>query len=174
MTGWSLDLTTVDENEGASEKKSFAPLPKGDYKVVITECTVEDEKVSKKGAKYRSAKLVLQVIDGEHANRLVWYNVMLEHETSDLAQRIGRVLLKKLSQAVGTDADIVPGANPQLYNKPIIAVIDVEEGRAYKDANGIDQKYPDRNRVLDAKPLSGSSAPAPKAEKKSGASWLEA
>ena len=52
---WNLDLSTVDENDGG-EKKTWAPLPKGSYKVILTGCDVDaEEKTWKKGAKYRSA-----------------------------------------------------------------------------------------------------------------------
>lgn len=173
---WNLDLTKVDaDTPPAGEKKEFLPLPKGAYKCVITGLQVDDEpKTSKKGAKYRSAKLTLQVIDGDHKNRLVFYNVIVEHETSELAQRIGTVLIKKLAIATGAPENINPNTVGEMFNKPFIAVLDVEEGRAYTDANGVAQKYPDRNRVLDATPLRAATAHTSKVKESDMPAWLQA
>ena len=174
---WNLDLTKVDaDTPPAGEKREFLPLPKGGYKVVITGLDVDAEmKTSKKGAEYRSAKLTLQVIDGDHKNRLVFYNVIVQHSTSDLAQRIGQVLLKKLALATGAPENLTPNTIGEMFNKPFIASLDVEEGRAYTDANGVAQKYPDRNRVLDAKPLGAAAAAQTSKVKESDLpAWLSA
>ena len=74
--------------------------------------------------------------------------------------------------ATGAPEQLTPSNIGELLNKPFVAVLDVEEGREYTDANGVDQKYPDRNRVLDAK-KSGAAAPAPK-PKSDAPAWLQA
>lgn len=179
---WNLNTTNVEEQE--QERKPWQPVPKGTYKVIFNKFEIEEPRESAKGATYRGVKVSAQILEGEHAQMIVSDYVIVEHSTSEIAQNIGQQFVKKLVIATSADPNMDESKVGQLLNVPVMIRVDVEAGREYTDAMGETQKYPDRNRIRDVKPidsledlLSGnaSSKPKPAAEAvaKSAPSWMD-
>jgi len=127
------------------------PLPAGKYPCVIT---ASEMKINKSGSGQHLA-LTLQVIDGDHKDRLLWANLNVVNTNAE-AERIGRSELKSLCSAVGV---LKPKDSTDLHDKPFVAMVK------------IDPKDPTRNQVRGFAEATGTSVatPAPKTEPASAA-----
>lgn len=119
-----FDTTTV---EPAGE---FSPLPKGDYRIIITASEV---KKSKAGDDYLAT--TLQVCSGEFQNRRLFVNLNL-WSSNDTAKQMSKALLSSLGRAVG-----VPTINDssELHDKPCVAHVTVraDKGDGYGASNSV-------------------------------------
>lgn len=88
--GGGFDASTI---EGAN---NFAPIPSGDYNVVIDDCTLKDTKSGT--GKY--LKLVLVIDDGKYQGRKIFENINIINDNTR-AQEIGRRMLAQLCLAIG-------------------------------------------------------------------------
>jgi hypothetical protein len=105
--------------------KSFDVLPPGEYKVILTDIC---EKTTKAGnGKYLAA--AMQIVEGEHADRMIWSNFNVENPNPK-ASEIGRRELADLCRAVGVPA---PKSESQLLNVPIVVKLAVDKNDATRN-----------------------------------------
>ena len=120
--------------------RSFEPLPKGDYEMMIVK---SDVKPTQAGTGHY-IELEMHVLGGEHSGRRIWERLNVDNPNKT-AQDIASAALASLCHAVGVQ-DMTE--TEQLHDIPFVAHIE------------IDKKDPSRNRVMG---YAGISAPAPKA-----------
>lgn len=120
--------------------RSFEPLPKGDYEMMIVK---SDVKPTQAGTGHY-IELEMHVLGGEHSGRRIWERLNVDNPNKT-AQDIASAALASLCYAVGVQ-DMTE--TEQLHDIPFVAHIE------------IDKKDPTRNRVMG---YAGISAPAPKA-----------
>jgi len=131
-----LDTAFDVENEEGTPPREL--LPAGKYKAQIVTAVVGPTK----NAKGQAVNLTWTVIEGEFENRLVFQNILIQHESQD-AQRFGRQKFKDVCSACGitspvTDLDVL------LYKPCMISAV------IRKDKEG---QYPDKNEVERVKPV---------------------
>lgn len=122
------------------QTRSFEPLPKGDYEMMIVK---SDVKPTQAGTGHY-IELEMHVLGGEHSGRRIWERLNIDNPNKT-AQDIASAALASLCYAVGVQ-DMTE--TEQLHDIPFVAHIE------------IDKKDPTRNRVMG---YAGISAPAPKA-----------
>jgi hypothetical protein len=122
------------------QSRSFDPLPKGDYEMMIVK---SDVKATQAGTGHY-IELEMHVLGGEHSGRRIWERLNIDNPNKT-AQDISQAALAALCHAVN-----VPDMSEteQLHDIPFVAHIE------------IDKKEPTRNRVMG---YVSTSAPAPKA-----------
>lgn len=136
------------------QPRSFAPLPNGDYEMIIVK---SDVKPTKAGTGHY-LELEMQVLAGEHSGRRHWERLNVDNPNKT-AEEIAKAALASLCFAVGV-TDMADTA--QLHDIPFVAHVE------------IDRKEPDRNRITGyatagaAKPAAApaarpAAAPAPAA-----------
>jgi len=137
-----------DLNDYTAEQRNYDPLPKGDYMLT---CTEAEEKTTKSGGTMIAA--TFEVVSGKYAGRKIWNNYNI-HNSSEVAQKIGREQVSAWAKAVGK-----PNATSfdDLIEKPFTAAVDIEKGR---------DGYADKNRIVGY--ILKDSIPAPSKGGKSG------
>lgn len=106
----------------------FSPLPAGEYLVK----GIEAEMKSNKAGTGEYLAMTFEVMQGEHANRKVWHNFNLSHNSEKVAQ-IGQGELAALCQAINRMAIT---DESQLLHTPFMAKLKIkhEEGREPSNA----------------------------------------
>ncbi len=95
------------------------PLPAGDYKMVIE----KSEKKPTKNGNGHFLELVIKVVDGEHAGRMVWDRLNIWNANQTAAQ-IAASTLSAICHATGV---MKPNASEQLHNIPMMVSVVVKE-----------------------------------------------
>lgn len=137
MATLNFDSTNVTPDTGID------PIPAGDYTCMIID---SDMKPTKNG-QGQYLELIMQVIDGPYANRLLWDRITLVHpnnKTVEIAQR----QLSAICHAVGV---IQVQDSAQLHNRPIIVRVKFVQ----------DQRYGDKNEVGSYKAIAGQQQSSP-------------
>ena len=142
------DLLPMDYDaaEEAAKPDTFEPIPAGDYQVMVENAEI----VTTKSLTGKMLKLTLQVCGGQYDGRLVWDQLLLQHE-SEKAVNLGRQRLAKLIVAAN-----VPGNDTQeLIGKMVMAHVVIGKGT---------EKYGPNNEVKGYAALGAApAAPAKKA-----------
>lgn len=103
---------------GVEPSKSFEPIPKGKYPVIVE----SSEMLPFKNAEGSKLALKLQIIDGEYKGRKLFDNLNLEHsnkQTVEIAQR----QLSALCHATGV---MKPVDSAELHDIPVMAVVTIK------------------------------------------------
>jgi len=138
------------------------PLPAGKYTVVITDSEMKDNK----SGSGQHLSLTMQVIEGEHQNRLLWSVINVVNKNSD-AERIGRAELKALCTAVGV---LKPEDSSDLHDKPFSVTVKIDPKDALR--NLVRGYAPAKTEAsVPAKTESPAPATAPAADKKPTPPW---
>src|SRR5262249_25543006 len=128
MSSTTLDEAFDPETEEGSPAREL--LPAGRYEAEVTNATVGPTK----NGRGQSVALTWTIIKGDHEKRLVFQNILIQHESED-AQRFGRQRLKDLCVACNVKDKVTDLA--VLMYKPCTITVNIR-----KDKNG---EYPDRN-----------------------------
>ena len=113
-----------------SPESQFAPVPNGDYPVVITESEV---KPTKDGAG-QHLQLTLEVIDGHYKGRKIWDRLNLWNKNST-AVEIAQRALSQICHAIGV---LQVQDTVMLHNKPLVATLAVRAaGGGYDESNDV-------------------------------------
>lgn len=113
-----------------SPESQFAPVPNGDYPVVITESEV---KPTKDGAG-QYLQLTLEVIDGHYKGRKIWDRLNLWNKNST-AVEIAQRALSQICHAIGV---LQVQDTVMLHNKPLVATLAVRAaGGGYDESNDV-------------------------------------
>jgi hypothetical protein len=113
-----------------SPESQFAPVPNGDYPVVITESEV---KPTKDGAG-QYLQLTLEVIDGHYKGRKIWDSLNLWNKNST-AVEIAQRALSQICHAIGV---LQVQDTVMLHNKPLVATLAVRAaGGGYDESNDV-------------------------------------
>lgn len=124
MAQVNFDASTV------SPESQFAPVPNGDYPVVITESEV---KPTKDGAG-QYLQLTLEVIDGHYKGRKIWDRLNLWNMNST-AVEIAQRALSQICHAIGV---LQVQDTVMLHNKPLVATLAVRAaGGGYDESNDV-------------------------------------
>ncbi len=135
-----FDASTV------SPETRAAPVPEGKYLCVIDRA---EEKASKSDPGNRFLELTLLIIDGEYANRKLWWRLNLENSNEE-AVRISRANLSGICRAVGV---MRPKDSAELLNIPFLVTVKVKKNRQTDEL---------QNECVKAEPKSsGGAAGAP-------------
>ena len=111
-------------------ESQFAPVPNGDYPVVITESEV---KPTKDGAG-QYLQLTLEVIDGHYKGRKIWDRLNLWNKNST-AVEIAQRALSQICHAIGV---LQVQDTVMLHNKPLVATLAVRAaGGGYDESNDV-------------------------------------
>lgn len=118
-----FDASTVDPTN------VMAPVPDGDYPVVITESEMKDTK----SGKGQYLQLTLEVIDGPMKGRKFWDRLNLVNEnqtTRDIAER-------QLSQICHALEILNPQDSSEFHGKPLVANVIVKQDAGYNPSNEV-------------------------------------
>jgi len=124
-------------NAQTQEKKTYDPLPDGEYVVALNRVT---EKQTKAGnGSYIDTSFT--VTEGESAKRLLFHTFLINHP-SEKAQSIGREQLDKFLKSVGVNGGFESLGNDSmaleaLVGKELLVNIAIEANPGYKDRNKI-------------------------------------
>lgn len=111
---------------------NFAPVPAGDYPVVITD---SEMKLTKNGnGEY--LQLVLEVIDGQMKGRKLWERLNLVNSNSQAVE----IAQKSLSQICHAVKVLTPQDSVELHGKPLQATVVVKDDPGYGPRNEV-KKY---------------------------------
>jgi hypothetical protein len=135
-TSTTLDIPFDVENEEGTPPREL--LPAGKYKAQIVTATVGPTK----NGKGQAVSLTWSIAEGEFENRLVFQNILIQHESPD-AQRFGRQKFKDVCSSCGitvpvTDLDVL------LYKPCMISVV------VRRDKDG---QYADKNEIARVNPI---------------------
>lgn len=124
-------MATLDFDATKVEPQTdFAPLPTGNYTVIITE---SDMKPTKTGAG-QYLQLTYQVVDGDYKNRLLFdrLNLINNNET---AVQIAQKALSAICRAVNV---MHPKDSAELHNKPFQVKVGIRPASGeYGESNSI-------------------------------------
>ena len=109
-----FDATKVEKVES-----NFEPLPKGDYKVAITDSELRDNKA--KTGNY--IWLQMEVIDGPKQGRILWDQLTYQHDNPK-AMEIGKSQFASVCLAVDVPR---PNDTAELHNRPLIATVGIRK-----------------------------------------------
>ncbi len=109
--------TTVDTAEH-EERRSFEPLPSGDYLLQAVSGNVD---VSKSG-NGKNATFEMEVLDGEYVGRKVWHNINNVVHNNPRAQSIAGQEFSEFARAVGL---VSVADTDQLLFKPFVGKLNV-------------------------------------------------
>lgn len=104
-------------------------LPAGEYLVVISK---SDMKPTKAGTGHY-LELQLQVLEGEHANRIVFDRLNLDNP-NQTAVEIAQGTLSAICRAVGV---MTPSDSAELHDLPLIAVVKLTTNHRGEPANEV-------------------------------------
>ena len=139
-----FDATTVDPLDSG-----FAPIPEGDYEVVIVKSTNKPTKTG--NGSY--LELQCQVVAGEYAKRVLWARLNLKNPSSAAVEMAKREL-SSICHATGV---LRPKCKEELHNIPMIVHVVQVEGR-----NGMQNEIKGwKAKENAAAPAAQSAAPAP-------------
>lgn len=128
------NLDMIEDKNIAPVSMDFEPLPKGLYKVEITESEVKE--TSKGGL---MLKVEFTVIDGVFKSRKVWTNFNIVN-ANEKAQIIGRGQLSALAQACGHMG--IPEDSTNLHHLPLNIRVDIRTSPGYDAQNEVKGYYP--------------------------------
>jgi len=133
------------EAANVSPDTQFAPVPNGEYPVVITESEMKD---TKDGAG-QYLQLVLEIIDGHYKGRKIWDRLNLVNKNATAVE----IAQRALSQICHAINHLSLQDTAELHHKPLLARVVV------RPAGG---GYDESNEVKEYKAMSGPvPAPAP-------------
>ena len=113
--------------EEVEPSSSFDPIPAGWYTAIISN---SEMKATRDGyGEYLS--LTLQIIEGQHENRLVFARLNLKN-ANDKAVDIARKDLAAICRAVGV---MSPQASEELHDKPLMIKVKVRAAQGEYDAS---------------------------------------
>jgi hypothetical protein len=132
--------TTLEEafNPEKEEGTSFDLVPPGTYLAEIEDAKV----VTTKNGNGQMVKLRWKITEGEHENRVLWQQLIIQHTSAD-AQKFGRRKFKDLCVAL----NITDPVNDLevLHFKPCRIMVGIEKATGYADQNRISRVMPQAN-----------------------------
>jgi hypothetical protein len=139
--------------------EDFAPIPEGEYEVMITGTEWRDN--SKGTGRYLS--LSLQVIEGPYENRLLWEMLNLDNP-NEQAVAISMKALSAICRAVGHTKTLDTDDGAELCNRPMRVKIGIDPAKGqYKAKNRVRAwlpKLPGSRSSVDPGPAAQADAPA--------------
>ncbi|WP_413431539.1 DUF669 domain-containing protein [Crateriforma spongiae] len=105
------DLQGFDANQ-VEPSQEYQPLPAGSYVAVITDSEMKPTKTG--NGHY--LQLTFQIVEGEHANRLIWVRLNLDNPNAT-AVSIARRELSAICRSVGV---LVPTDSADLHDLPLV------------------------------------------------------
>tara|TARA_B100000214_G_C23809068_1_gene554063 strand:- start:114 stop:533 length:420 start_codon:yes stop_codon:yes gene_type:complete len=129
-------------NAQGQEKKTYDPVPAGEYVVALNRV---NEKATKNG-KGTQVEASFSITEGDYSKRLLFHSFLINHtgsEKSEIAQQIGREQLDKFLKSVGVNGGFESlgydaMALEPLVGKELLVNAVIEPGtNGYKDRNKI-------------------------------------
>jgi len=111
-------MALIDFDASTVEPQSdFAPLPTGEYTVIITQSEMKDTKTG--SGKY--LQLTYQVVDGDFKNRLIFDRLNIQN-ANETAQQIAQKALSSICRAIGV---MHPKDSEELHDKPLVVKVGI-------------------------------------------------
>lgn len=134
---------------------SFDPLPVGEYLVVISDSTINEN--SKGTGKY--LQLVYDVVEGEYSGRKLFDRLNIIND-SETAQKIAKGQLSAICRAVGV---MSPENTEELHDKPFVVKVGIKPATDLYQASNTIKAYKSKDgkdiaKTTEAKKPSGSPA----------------
>jgi len=137
-------MATLNFNvEQVEPAKTFDPLPPGDYLVYIK----DSDLVATKAGNGHYIAMTMEVLEGEHAGRLLWENHNIDNPNQQ-AVEIAKRNISAICHAVG----VMAKDSSELHDKPFIVKVEIETKVGFSP----------RNQIKGYK-AAGAGAPAPAA-----------
>lgn len=119
-------------------ESNFAPIPEGDYVVMITDSDVK----STKSGDGEYLKLTFKIIEGSYQGRLIWSNLNLVN-ANETAVEIAQRELAAICSAIGISLEELwdQGDTQILHGTPMLAKVKIQPGRDGYDPSNSISKY---------------------------------
>ena len=104
-------INMEEDSKGAPE---FAPIPEGQYTVIITKTEIAQTKAGNG----TMVKASMQIVDGDYSGRMVWTNFNIQNENPE-AQKIGRAEFARCCMAAGVNANNPDFDTSELHDIPM-------------------------------------------------------
>ena len=147
------NLQGFDANQ-VEPSQDFTPLPAGEYVAVITDSEMKPTKTG--NGHY--LQLTFQIVEGEHANRLIWVRLNLDNPNAT-AVDIARRELSAICRSVGV---LVPTDSVDLHNLPMVIKVGLKRRKDTDELQSEVKGYAKVNATAEPKPASqvaGTDAP---------------
>jgi hypothetical protein len=143
-----FDANTVEPQQ------DYQPLPAGQYVAVITDSEMKPTKTG--NGNY--LQLTFQIVEGEHANRLIWVRLNLDNPNAT-AVDIARRELSSICRSVGV---LVPTDSSDLHNIPLQILVGLKRRKDTDELQSEVKQYAKVGSTAEPKPATdagGNSAP---------------
>lgn len=135
------------------ESSALPLIPPGNYKAVIVESELKP--TSKGDGQFLALKVVLT--EGQYANTEFIERLNIINPNQQ-AVEIAYKTLARISEAVGMNQ--TPSDSVQLHNKPFMVEITTEEGKPWKDKDGVEREGKDKSIIKKYQKIPATGAPA--------------
>ena len=123
MAKLGISLKNVEVQQG----RDFAPIPDGQYSVVVAKAEVKETK-----AGGHALNVGYQVTDGEFKGRMIFDFINIEHTNPEVI-RIGMERLATIAWATGLNKETIDDSDELINKTPFGIVIKNEESNGYKN-----------------------------------------
>ncbi|QDT60603.1 hypothetical protein SV7mr_31270 [Stieleria bergensis] len=147
------NLQGFDANQ-VEPSQDFTPLPAGSYVAVITDSEMKPTKTG--NGNY--LQLTFQIVEGEHANRLIWVRLNLDNPNAT-AVDIARRELSSICRSVGV---LVPTDSADLHDLPLVIQVGLKRRKDTDELQSEVKGYSKVNATAEPKPatqVNGTDAP---------------
>jgi len=144
------NLSGFNANE-VEPKRTFDPLPPGQYLVCITESEMKETN----SGNGRYLEFRFQVLEGEFKDRLLWVRLNLENPKQQTVQ-IARAELSAICRAVGV---MTPKDSVELHNLPLLVTVRVVKRKDTGEPQNKITKYEKRDGADVAPPQATTNTP---------------
>jgi hypothetical protein len=137
------NLQGFDANQ-VEPSQDFTPLPAGSYVAVITDSEMKPTKTG--NGNY--LQLTFQIVEGEHANRLIWVRLNLDNPNAT-AVDIARRELSSICRSVGV---LVPTDSADLHDLPLVIQVGLKRRKDTDELQSEVKGYSKVNATAEPKP----------------------
>ena len=149
------NLQGFDANQ-VEPSQDFTPLPAGSYVAVITDSEMKPTKTG--NGNY--LQLTFQIVEGEHANRLIWVRLNLDNPNAT-AVDIARRELSSICRSVGV---LVPTDSADLHDLPLVIQVGLKRRKdtdeLQSEVKGYSRHEAKGGRPEESKPQASGLTPA--------------
>ncbi|MDA9858736.1 DUF669 domain-containing protein [Rubripirellula sp.] len=143
------NLQGFDANH-VEPQQDFQPLPAGEYVAVITDSEMKPTKTG--NGNY--LQLTFQIVEGEHANRLIWVRLNLDNPNAT-AVDIARRELSSICRSVGV---LVPTDSSDLHNLPLQILVGLKRRKDTDELQSEVKQYAKVGASAEPKPATQTSS----------------
>lgn len=123
-----------------SDGEVFKVAPAGNYKLRVVKVEIAETGPNSKYPGSPMIKLVTRILEGDHAGKQIFHNLLMPHEkmTADEYNR-AVASVKQVTNAIGLDVSDNGLDTEDLFNAEFTGVVSVETKQGQKDQNRINE-----------------------------------